>query len=87
MLAGTREAGVRTYIPERKQPGLRNWRGKEAQRQAVYANRRRVGGDYGKRLLNEAWRVGGTELRALLRHGRNAANASAENTTTSSSAS
>jgi transposase len=53
MLAGTREAGVRTYIPERKQTGRRNWRGKDAQRQAVYANRRRVDGDYGKRLLKK----------------------------------
>lgn len=53
MLAGTQEVGVRTYIPERKQTGRRNWRGKDAQRQAVYANRRRVGGDYGKRLLKK----------------------------------
>jgi transposase len=52
-LAETREVGVRTYIPERKQTGQRHWRGKEAQRQAVYANRRRVGGDYGKRLLKK----------------------------------
>lgn len=49
----TREAGVRTYIPERKQTGRRNWGGKEAQRQAVYANRRRVQGEYGKRLLKK----------------------------------
>ena len=53
VLAETRELGVRTYIPERKQTGRRNWRGKEAQRQAVYANRRRVQGDYGKRLLKK----------------------------------
>jgi transposase len=53
VLAETRDVGVRTYIPERKQTGKRNWRGKEAQRQAVYANRRRVQGDYGKRLLKK----------------------------------
>jgi transposase len=52
-LAKTREVGVRTYIPERKQTGRRNWRGKQAQKQAVYANRRRVEGDYGKRLLKK----------------------------------
>ena len=42
---------VRTYIPERQQQGQRNWKGKAAQQQAVYANRRRVRGDYGKSLL------------------------------------
>ena len=52
-LAGTREAGARTYIPERQQTGQRNWRGQEAQREAVYANRRRVSGEYGKRLLKK----------------------------------
>lgn len=53
MLAETLEVGVRTYIPERRQTGRRNWRGKEAQRQAVYANRRRIQGDYGQRLLKK----------------------------------
>ncbi len=53
VLASTREAGVRTYIPERKQTGRRNWHGKQAQQEAVYANRRRIGGDYGKRLLKK----------------------------------
>jgi transposase len=42
---------VRTYIPERQQRGQRNWEGKSGQQQAVYANRRRVQGNYGKRLL------------------------------------
>jgi transposase len=42
---------VRTYIPERQQKGQRNWEGKSGQQQAVYANRRRVQGNYGKRLL------------------------------------
>ena len=46
----TREDGVRSYIPEKKQKGRRNWAGKQAVQQAVYANRRRVRGEYGKSL-------------------------------------
>jgi len=42
---------VRSYIPEKKQKGQRNWAGKPAEQQAVYANRRRVRGEYGKSLL------------------------------------
>ena len=42
---------VRSYIPERQQKGRRHWEGKAAQQQAVYANRRRVQGNYGKSLL------------------------------------
>jgi len=42
---------VRSYIPERQQKGQRKWEGKAGQQQAVYANRRRVQGNYGKRLL------------------------------------
>ncbi len=45
------ESEVRSYIPERKQTGKRNWEGKQAERQAVEANRGRVTGDYGKQLL------------------------------------
>src|SRR5450756_2686416 len=29
--------GVRSYIPEKKQKGRRNWAGKQAEQQAVYA--------------------------------------------------
>jgi transposase len=43
--------GVRSYIPEKKQKGRRNWTGKAEEQQAVYANRRRVQGEYGKSLL------------------------------------
>src|SRR5437879_276705 len=43
--------GVRSYIPEKKRTGRRNWAGKAAEQQAVYANRRRVRGEYGKSLL------------------------------------
>src|SRR5664280_1945526 len=42
---------VRSYMPEKKPQGLRNWAGKQAEQQAVYANRRRVRGEYGKSLL------------------------------------
>jgi hypothetical protein len=42
---------VRTYIPEKKQAGQRHWEGKTEEQQAVYQNRRRVRGDYGKSLL------------------------------------
>ncbi len=42
---------VRTYIPEKKQAGQRHWEGKTEEQQAVYQNRRRVRGGYGKSLL------------------------------------
>lgn len=44
------EAEARSYIPEPQRP-TRKWAGKEAEQKAVYANRRRVKGIYGKRLL------------------------------------
>src|SRR6266498_1977872 len=43
--------GVRSYVPEKRQKGRRNWAGKPTEQQAVYANRRRVRGEYGKGLL------------------------------------
>lgn len=46
-----KELEVRTYIPEKKQPGKRHWEGKQGQQQAVYQNRQRVRGKYGKKLL------------------------------------
>ena len=46
-------AGVRTYIPEKKQTGKRHWVGKEDQQQVVYANRRRLQRSKGKRLLRK----------------------------------
>ena len=42
--------GLRTYISEPDR-GRRNWKGKEEERKAVYANRRRIRGARGKRLL------------------------------------
>lgn len=53
MLVLLKSAEVRTYIPEKKQKGQRDWDGKDEQQQAVYANRRRVNGAYGKRLLRK----------------------------------
>lgn len=45
-----RDAGLRTYIAEPKHK-VRRWPGQKKQRDAVYANRRRIKGDRGKRLL------------------------------------
>jgi hypothetical protein len=42
---------VRTYIPEKKQAGKLHWKGKQGQLQAVYQNRQRVRGKYGKSVL------------------------------------
>src|SRR5579862_6200818 len=46
-------AGVRTYIPEKKQAGKRHWVGKEDQQKVVYANRQRLQRPKGKRLLRK----------------------------------
>ena len=40
---------VRTYIAE-PEGGRRNWKGRQAEKQAVYANRRRIWGGRGKQL-------------------------------------
>ena len=46
------EIGIRSYVsePDRKN---RRWQGKQDQRDAVYANRRRIRGERGKRLLRK----------------------------------
>jgi transposase len=44
------EANTRSYVPEPDR-GERDWEGKEEERKAVYANRRRIRGARGKRLL------------------------------------
>ena len=46
------EDGLRTYVSEPKR-GRRQWEGKMKERDAVYANRRRVHGAYGKKLLRK----------------------------------
>jgi len=50
VLVAQKRTGIRTYIPEPNR-GRRNWRGKEEEREAVYANRRRACGPRGRRLL------------------------------------
>jgi transposase len=47
------EDGLRTYISEPRRRGRRDWEGKAKERDAVYANRRRMRGSYGKRLLRK----------------------------------
>jgi transposase len=49
-LVDLRKLGVRSYVSVPQQP-LRNWKGKAEEQAAVYANRRRVEGERGKRLL------------------------------------
>ena len=46
------ELGLRTYVAEPDR-GLRNWEGKAEERDAVYANRRRINGERGKRLQSQ----------------------------------
>jgi transposase len=53
VLQEMKAAGVRTYIPEKKQAGIRHWVGKEEQRDAIYANRQRLERPKGKRLLRK----------------------------------
>jgi len=53
VLVEMKAAGVRSYVPEKKQAGRRNWKGKAAEQQAVYDNRRRVQGNHGKSLLRQ----------------------------------
>src|SRR5229473_725468 len=59
VLVEIKDMEVRTYIPEKKQTQRRDWDGQKnqakarAQQEATYANRRRVGGAYGKSLLRK----------------------------------
>ena len=52
VLTAQRKAGIRTYISEPNR-GQRNWKGKSEARDAVYANRRRIRGRRGQRLLRQ----------------------------------
>ena len=51
-LVDLQEIGVRSYIPE-PQRKRRHWQGKAGEQAAVYANRRRLRGERGKRLLRQ----------------------------------
>ena len=52
VMVGLAEMEVRTYIAEPDR-GARNWDGKEAEKKAVYGNRRRIQGERGKRLQRQ----------------------------------
>jgi len=52
VMVGMVELEVRSYIAEPDR-GPRNWEGKEAEKAAVYGNRRRVKGDRGKRMQRQ----------------------------------
>lgn len=52
LLKDLREMGIRTYISEPAR-GRRNWHNDNAARDAVYANRRRIRGKRGRRLLRQ----------------------------------
>lgn len=49
---GLAELELRTYIAEPER-GKRNWKGKQPEKDAVYANRRRIEGERGKRLQRQ----------------------------------
>jgi len=51
-LGEQRELGIRPYCSEPSR-GRRNWKGKSAERDAVYGNRRRIRGERGKCLLRK----------------------------------
>jgi transposase len=53
VLVNLQSADVRTYISEKQEKRKRHWEGKAEQQQANYANRRRVQGSYGQRLLRK----------------------------------
>jgi transposase len=50
------EMEIRSYVSEPER-GKRKWKGKEKERDAVYANRRRIRGERGKRLLRKRGEV------------------------------
>src|SRR3954447_19172977 len=52
VLLARAKIGIRTYISEPKR-GRRNWKGKAAEKAAVYSNRRRIRGRRGKSLMKQ----------------------------------
>ena len=52
VLRDMEELEIRTYVSQPKR-GRRRWKGKEAEREAVYGNRRRIRGARGKRLMRK----------------------------------
>ena len=62
---------IRTYIPEPKRRGKRNWRDvPEEKRRAVINNRRRTARRTEQAVATSAKRTGGKELRPCVRHRR-----------------
>src|ERR1700681_1452017 len=57
-----KELEVRTYIPEKKQPGNRHWKGKQGQQQAVYQKPSTATRRVWKETAEAARRVRGTNL-------------------------
>ena len=51
VLVDLEELGIRSYTSEPRRKGRRHWTGREGERAAVYANRRRIRGERGKRLM------------------------------------
>ncbi len=47
------EMEIRSYVSEPLRKGRRNWKDKDAEREEVYANRRRIRGERGKALLRK----------------------------------
>ena len=52
ILVETQGIGIRTYVAEPDR-GARKWKDKEEERRAVYANRRRIRGERGQRLMRK----------------------------------
>jgi transposase len=80
VLKAMKAAGVRTYIPEKKQTGKRHWVGKEEEQEVVYANRQRLQRPKGKQLLRQrgeliertfahCYNTGGMRRTHLRKHG------------------
>ena len=65
-MVGFAAIGVRSYVSEPDR-GRRHWKGQAAARDAVYANRRRICGAHGKRLLRQRGATTGTAQCASLR--------------------
>ena len=62
-MTGVRDRGLRSYVSEPNR-GRRRWKGKRDAQRAVYANRRRIRGNRGKRLLRRR----GEKLERMFAH-------------------
>ncbi len=69
VVTACRDHGIRSYISEPSR-GRRNWKGKPAERDATYANRRRIRGERGKALLRQR----GEKLERGFAHGYESGN-------------